>query len=43
MELVRQYGVTADKIPFPLIDFGETDFEDTPVTFTSGDSKISKD
>lgn len=42
MELVRQYGVQAT-IPFPLIDAGDTDFEDTPVTFAAGDCKVSKD
>ena len=42
MELVRRYGIEST-IPFPLIDAGDTDFESTPVTFASGDCKISKD
>lgn len=42
MEIERKYGVTGD-IYFPLIDFGATDFEDTPVTFAAGDVSISKD
>lgn len=42
MELVRRYGVEST-IPFPLIDAGDTDFEDTPVTLAAGDAKVSKD
>lgn len=42
MYIESQYAV-AKLAPFPLIDFGATDFENTPVTFAAGDSKISKD
>lgn len=42
MEVLRKYGV-ATTILFPLIDFGATDFEATPVTIAAGDSTISKD
>jgi hypothetical protein len=42
MELLRKYGV-ATTVYFPLVDFGATDFESTPVTFASGDTQISKD
>lgn len=42
MELVRQRGI-ATTIKFPLIDYGGTDFEDTPVVFVLGDAQISKD
>ena len=42
MELIRRYGI-ATTIYFPLIDFGATDFESTPVTFAAGDTQISKD
>jgi hypothetical protein len=38
----RKYGVAAT-IPFPLIDFGGTDFEDTPVTIAAADSRVMKD
>lgn len=37
-----EYGVQAT-VTFPLIDYGATDFESTPVTFASGDCKITKD
>lgn len=43
MELLRKYGVLVILPPIPLIDFGATDFESTPVTFAAGDTKISKD
>ena len=42
MEILRKYGV-ATTIYFPLIDFGATDFESTPVTFATGDTQLSKD
>jgi hypothetical protein len=42
MEVERKYGASAT-ILFPLIDFGATDFESTPVTFASGDTQIIKD
>jgi hypothetical protein len=42
MELLRKYGV-ATTIYFPLIDFGSTDFESSPVTFAAGDTQIIKD
>lgn len=41
MEL-RKYGVQTT-IYFPLIDFGETSFESTPVTFAAGDTQFSED
>lgn len=41
MEL-RAYGAQTT-IYFPLIDFGLTDFEDTPVVHASGDSQFSED
>ncbi len=28
---------------FPLVDFGATDYEDTPVTFAAGDTRVIKD
>ena len=40
--LIRAYGVGCN-IYFPLIDKGATDFEATPVTIATGDTKISKD
>lgn len=42
MELLRKYGVGAT-VYFPLVDYGASDFETTPVTFASGDTKIIKD
>lgn len=42
MEILRKYG-SSTTIYFPLIDFGATDFESTPVTFAAGDVQISKD
>lgn len=42
MEVLRKYGESA-VILFPLIDAGAADFESTPVSFTSGDTQISKD
>lgn len=42
MAELRKYGVAAT-ILFPLIDRGAVDFESTPVTFASGDTKIIKD
>lgn len=42
MELLRLKN-TATTIYFPLVDFGGTDFEATPVTFATGDTKVSKD
>lgn len=42
MEILRSYNI-ATTINFPLIDFGATDFEDTPVTFAAGDTQISID
>lgn len=42
MEVWRKYG-EATTILFPLIDYGATDFESTPVTFASGDTQLSKD
>jgi len=41
MEL-RPYGV-GTTVYFPLIDFGATSFESTPVTIASGDVKVSQD
>lgn len=41
MEILRHYGV-ACTILFPLIDYGATDYESTPVTHASGDTQISK-
>jgi hypothetical protein len=40
--LQRKYGVAATLL-CPLIDFGATDFEATPVTFAAGDVLVSKD
>lgn len=37
-----EYGVEAT-ITFALIDYSATDFESTPVTFVTGDTKITKD
>lgn len=42
MEILRKYG-EATTILFSLIDAGAQDFENTPVTFASGDTQISKD
>lgn len=42
MEFQRRYGI-ATTIYLPLIDFGATDFEATPVTFAAGDTQISLD
>ena len=42
MEIERKYGAITTLV-FPLIDFGATDFEATPVTFATGDVKIIKD
>ena len=42
MEINRTYGI-ATTVYFPLVDFGATDFEATPVTFATGDTTISKD
>lgn len=42
MEILRKYN-TESTIYFPLVDFGASDFETTPVTFASGDTKIIKD
>ena len=42
MEINRSYN-TATDIYFPLVDFGATDFEATPVTFASGDTQYSID
>ena len=42
MAELRKYG-TATTILFPLIDFGGTDFESTPVSFAAADTQISKD
>lgn len=41
MYVLKKYGVTT-KIVFPLIDFGATDYEGTPVTIATGDCKIMK-
>lgn len=42
MEAQRRYGVQTT-FYFPLIDYGATDFEATPVTHASGDTQVSKD
>jgi len=42
VEINRSYN-TATDIYFPLVDFGATDFEATPVTFASGDTQYSID
>lgn len=42
MEVLRTYGKTAT-IYFPLVDFGATDYESTPVTFATGDVTYSID
>ncbi len=42
MEFTRKYGKETI-VKFPLIDYGGTDFENTPVTFAEGDVQISKD
>ena len=42
MYIESEYAV-ARTIFFPLIDFGATDFESTPVTFAAGDTQISID
>jgi len=42
MEILRKYGVETT-FYFPLVDYGATDFESTPVTHASGDTQISKD
>ena len=42
MEIFRSYN-TATDIYFPLVDFGATDFESTPVTFAAGDTQYSID
>lgn len=42
MELLRTYG-QATTVYFPLVDFGSTALEATPVSFASGDVKIIKD
>jgi hypothetical protein len=42
MEVQREYGV-ATTVLFPLIDYGATDFESTPVSFVAADCQISKD
>jgi hypothetical protein len=42
MAELRKYGV-GTTVYFPLIDRGYADFEDTPVAFAAGDTKISKD
>ncbi|KKN20055.1 hypothetical protein LCGC14_0939490 [marine sediment metagenome] len=41
MAVLRKYGI-ATTISFPLIDRDATDFESTPVTHASADTKISK-
>lgn len=38
---LREYGIVTT-IDFPLIDFGFTDFEGTPVTFALGDTQVSR-
>jgi hypothetical protein len=42
MSNLRKYGVEST-VYFPLVDFGATDYEATPVTFATGDTKLSKD
>ena len=42
MAELRKHGA-ATTILFPLIDFGATDFESTPVSFVAADTQISKD
>jgi len=42
MAELRKYGVQST-INFPLITRGTLDFNNTPVTFASGDTKIKKD
>jgi hypothetical protein len=42
MEVLRKLN-NATSIYFPLIDYGATDFEDTPVTFAAGDTQYSID
>jgi hypothetical protein len=42
MEIQLRYGIQ-QTVYFPLIDFGATDFESTPVTFAAGDVQLSKD
>jgi hypothetical protein len=42
VEILAKYN-SQQTFYFPLIDFGETDFESTPVTFASGDTQISID
>jgi len=40
MSELRKYAV-GDSVQFPLIDFGASDFEATPVTFVAGDVRVS--
>tara|TARA_Y100000310_G_scaffold337443_1_gene424515 strand:+ start:1304 stop:2116 length:813 start_codon:yes stop_codon:yes gene_type:complete len=42
MIFIVEYGVQTT-LYFPLIDFGATDFESTPVSHASGDSQFSED
>ncbi len=42
MEILLPYQ-TAATIVFPLVDFGATDYESTPVTFAAGDTQVMKD
>lgn len=42
MSELRKYGAATTLI-FPLVDRGTVDFESTPATFASGDTKIVKD
>ena len=42
MAILRKYGVETTFL-FPLVDFGATNFESTPVTYAAGDTQISKD
>lgn len=42
MAFERKYGAAAE-VPFPLIDRGTNNFENSPVGFDAGDTSISKD
>ena len=41
MEVERTYGVTT-QIEVPLIEFGATDYDKTPLSFASGDIRLHK-
>jgi hypothetical protein len=43
VEILAQYGTESQTFYFPLIDYGATDLESTPVTHATGDTQISKD